>query len=306
MGSSDFGVPSLDRLVKEGYIISAIVSTPAKPKGRGLKLEDSPIVTYAKKNKLGPIFTPQDLSSSEFIENLKNIMADLYIVVAFRLLPEVIFNIPLMGTYNLHASILPKYRGPAPIQRAIENGEKETGITIFRIDAGIDTGDIILIKKTNIGEYETSIELSKRLSVLGADGIIEAIKLIESGKARFFPQNKALASPAPKLKKYEGKICWEEDAIKIFNKIRAYKPFPGTYSYLNNSRINIEWALPQDCEKNKNVNAGTVLEINSNGINVKCGKGILRILKVKPEGKREMSFIDFVNGRNIKIGDRFS
>lgn len=297
MGSAQFGIPALEKILQRGHIIKGIVSTPAKEKGRGLKIADSPVVEFAAKNGISPVLTPQNLKSPEFVDSLKKIQADLFVVVAFRILPREVFNIPSLGTINIHAALLPKYRGPAPIQRAIEAGEKKTGITIFRIDDGIDTGNIILKKETAIGDFETAPDLYDRLSILGAEGLMEALDNLSNNTVSYSRQEHAGATAAPKLLKAEGNIDWRMSARTIFNKIRAFKPFPGTYTFFNGKRLNVEWAEPVDIVgQNK---PGEIFSTDANGFNVQCGEGGIRILEVKPEGKKSMSAGSFLAGRKI-------
>jgi len=300
MGSADFGIPALEKIIEAGHSIAGIVSTPAKGKGRGLKPCDSPVTEFARKKGLMPIITPVSLKTVEFIDSLKAIGADLFVVVAFRILPREIFTMPAYGTINIHASLLPKYRGPAPIQRAIEAGETKSGVTIFRIDEGIDTGNILLQKEADIGQKETTPQLYERLSMLGAEGIVEAINVMAGSNAVYSRQDSSCATPAPKLVKAEGNIDWCLSAIAIYNKIRAFKPFPGIYTFLNSSRLGIEWAEPVD--SNKISIPGTICSADSSGIVVKCGQGALRILEVKPEGKKAMSAAAFIAGRKIEPG----
>jgi methionyl-tRNA formyltransferase len=305
MGSSEFGIPCLLALRKGGHDICAIVSTPPALKGRGLKKSESAVVLFAAQHGLTPVFTPQSLKDDELGKCLASLNADLFIVVAFRILPKKIFGIPPLGTYNLHASLLPKYRGPAPIQRAILAGETETGITIFRIDEGVDTGKIVLQRKIAIGENETAQELSQRLSNLGAESLDDALGRIADGTVVFQDQIQALACPAPKLVKSEGRIDWNRHARSIFNMIRAFKPFPGTYTFFNASRISIEWAVALD-GASADCGTGEVCRITSEGFEVQCMGSRLLVLTVKPEGKKDMSASDFVNGWRIGKGTRFS
>jgi methionyl-tRNA formyltransferase len=302
MGSTEFGIPALEVLVDQGHELACIVSTPARKKGRGLTLEDSPVTEYARKRGLGPVLTPESLRDASLALELKNASADIFVVVAFRILPESIFTIPRLGTYNIHASLLPKYRGPAPIQRAIEAGEKETGVTIFRIDAGIDTGVIVLSKKASIGPEETSPQLNEHLSRLGAESLIEALPIVLSGTNAFIMQDASLACGAPKLTKAEGKIDWHLPAQVLFNRIRAFKPFPGCYSFLAGLRVNVEWGVPMPGGAGV---PGTVSGIEKDGFDVVCGSGTLHVTRVKPEGKTIMDARDFVQGRRISIGTRF-
>ncbi len=304
MGSAEFGLPALEALCSRGHSIVGVVSTPARKKGRGLVLTDSPIVEYARNKGLGPIFTPALLKTPEFVDSLKNINADLFVVVAFRLLPRDVFSIPPLGTVNIHASLLPRFRGPAPIHRAVEAGEKETGITIFRINEGIDTGNIILQKKTGIGGEETTVQLYSRLSALGAQGLIEACDMLENGTVVFLPQDESNATPAPKLSKEEGRIDWGLPALTLFNKVRAFKPFPGTYTFFEEKRVFIDRAAVVSSSGSEA--PGTVCSLAPDGFDVQCSPGRLRILDVKPEGKASMNARSFMLGRKILPGARFA
>lgn len=306
MGSSEFGIPALEEIIKKGHSIAGIVSTPAREKGRGLMLTESPVAEYARQKGYAPVFTPENLVTKTFAEELKKIEADVFVVVAFRILPETVFCIPPLGTYNIHASLLPRYRGPAPVQRAIAAGEKETGVTIFRINQGVDTGGIVLAKKISIADDETAPQLSGRLSKLGAEALGEALAFIEDGRVGFTAQDDSMACGAPKLTKSEGKISWDMPAAVIFNRIRAFKPFPGTYTFLDNLRVGIEWANPVAGGTALPGDAGAVCNIGADGFDVQCASGRLRVISVKPEGKKSMPAWDFVHGRGIKQGTRFS
>ncbi len=305
MGTTEFGIPALEALVGNGHECVGLVSTPARRKGRGLLLSESPLVMYAKENRLGPILTPESLGSDSLAEELRKSAADIFVVVAFRILPPAIFGIPSRGTYNIHASLLPRYRGPAPIQRAIAAGEKETGVTIFRIDAGIDTGVIVFSRKTVIGPEETAPQLSGRLSRLGAEALVEALPMIASGAFVPAAQDSSLACGAPKLAKSEGKIEWQLPAKEIFNRIRAFKPFPGSYTFLDGMRINIEWGVPLP-EREAAGAPGVVAAVSGNGVDIQCGTGVLRVIRVKPEGKTVMPARDFASGRRLAAGTRFT
>lgn len=301
MGSSEFGIPSLELLLKN-YTIAGVVTTPSKPKGRGLKVEDSPIAKYAKEKNISTILMPEKLKDPQFLEQLKSLQADIYIVIAYRILPEEVFSIPRLGTYNVHASLLPKYRGPAPIHRAIQEGEKITGVTVFRIDQGIDTGSIYLQKSTPIDFRETTIDLYSRLSTMGAQAIIETLNEIEHNTAKPMIQSQQEATKAPKLSKDEAKINWSESAFTIYNKIRAFKPFPGTYTFLNENRLGIEWADIIGEKVIKSDIPGKIVAVTTDHFDVQCGEGILRITNVKPEGKRAMQVHDYLLGKKIAEG----
>lgn len=305
MGTTGFGIPTLDAVLKRGHTLAGIVSTPPTKKGRGLELFESPIVIFAKENGLSPVLVPGLLSDNSFAEELKELDADAFIIAAFRILPNSIFTLPRLGTFNIHTSLLPMYRGPAPIERAIEAGERETGVSIFRIDAGIDTGAILSTRSTPIGPTETSPEVSKRLSLLGADAIVEVLEKVESGKAIFQAQDSSKACGAPKLSKAEGRITWNDSANTIFNRIRAFKPFPGTYTFLQGLRVSIEWGKVVEQSTTPTMVPGSIIALGKEGVEVECGNGRLLITEVKPEGKKIMSASDFSRGRGLDIGMRF-
>lgn len=300
MGSSDFGIAAFKELIKHHTIIG-VVSTPAKPQGRGLKVVESPITVFAEENGIGPILKPDDLKSPDFLNALKDLDADLFVVVAFRILPKSVFSIPHFGTVNIHASILPKYRGPAPIQRAIEAGEKETGVTIFKIDEGIDTGEILLQKSIPIQSEETTPDLFEKLSIAGAEMLVKAIDNLGKGKVSFIPQEHGKSSKAPKLKKEEAHIDWLQSSLSIFNKIRAFKPFPGTYTVSGDKRLGIEWA--EIVDETTEGNSGVIKKVNESYFDVQCNPGILRVLRVKPEGRKVMDVHDFLLGNRLVEGD---
>ena len=302
-GSAPFGIPALARLIHAHRVV-AVVSTPPRQRGRGLKLTESPVSVFARQQGIVPVFTPENLSDSDFIHALARCGADIFVVVAFRILPERLFSLPPLGTVNIHASLLPKYRGPAPIQRAIEAGEKETGITVFRIDAGVDTGGILLQKRVSIGPDETAAELYERLSGCGADALIEALEGLHRGTLQPLPQDSTQASRAPKLTKAEARIDWCQPAPAIFNKIRAFKSFPGTYALFDGKHLGIERAEP--VEKSSSGEAGVIVMVADSFFEVQCSPGVLRVLEVKPEGRRSMNVRDFLLGNKVVEGTRLT
>lgn len=303
MGSAEFGIPTLERII-DRHDLRAVVSTPSRPQGRGQKLLESPIVTYARLRKIEKIITPADLTSLDFFSSLSECAADIFVVVAFRILPRALFSIPLLGTVNVHASLLPQFRGPAPIQRAIEAGAKETGVTIFKIEEGVDTGGILLQKGVEIGPEETTPELYARLSNLGAEALLVALDGFSQGTLSPVSQDTSCATRAPKLSKDEALIDWRQSAEVLFNKIRAFKPFPGTYTYLDNKRLGIDWAHPYGEEPSKV--PGRITLVANAFFEVACGQGRLRVLEVKPEGRRSMNVHDFLLGTKIKEGACFT
>ena len=306
MGSAEFGIPALEMLLSH-HEVAAVVSTPAKPKGRGLKLFDSPVTEFAKKHNISPILTPENLRDDEFIEKLKSLNADIFVVVAFRILPKIVYSIPKFGTVNIHAALLPRFRGAAPIHRAIEAGERETGVTVFRIDEGIDTGEIIAQSSTPIGETETTPQLYERLSRMGVETLQKAIDDLSKGKAKTFVQDSAAATKAPKLSREEGHINWNLSAQSIFNKIRAFKPFPGAYTFLDDGkRLGIEWGMVLSSKESGGGHPeslpGTVINVSKDNIDIQCGNGVLRVSKVKPEGRAAMDVSAFLLGNALNRG----
>ncbi|MBN1578617.1 MAG: methionyl-tRNA formyltransferase [Chitinispirillaceae bacterium] len=304
LGSADFGIPAL-RALRQRHSVTGIVSTPPRPGGRGLKLNDSPVAVFARKENITPVYTPESLDDPLFIESLRSLDADCFVVVAFRLLPRRVFAIPPLGTLNIHASLLPSYRGPAPIQRAIEAGAAKSGITVFRIDDGIDTGEILQQAEVAIGPGETTPELSLRLSELGADTLCNVLAALERGDNRPYSQQHAAASKAPKLKKEEAVIDWKLPASVIFNKIRAFKPFPGTYTMIEGNRLGIEWARPLP-QCGKTAPCGTILRTAPDCFEVQTGDGVLRVMSVKPQGRRIMQAGEYLHGSRLRERLRFS
>lgn len=299
MGSADFGIPALTR-IREHHEVTGVVSTPSRPKGRGLKMLPSPLMSFALEQGMGPVLTPQSMSEPGLAATLRTMEADCFVVVAFRLLPKGIFSIPPLGTVNIHASLLPSYRGPAPIQRAIEAGETASGVTVFRIDEGIDTGAILQQVPVTIAPLETTPELYERLSVLGAAAVVEALDHLERGTAVARLQQSVQASRAPKLQKHEAVIDWKQPAETIFNKLRAFKPFPGVHTFAGGKRLGIEWGLPQPSLRVLPV--GTVAQVAKDYFDIQTSSGFLRVLEVKPEGRRKMSVRDYLAGSHLREG----
>ena len=303
LGSADFGLPALNYL-HERHTLAAVVSTPPRPSGRGLKMADSPVVLHMKKFRHIPVLTPESLHERDFIATLRSFCADCFIVAAFRLLPRQLFSLPPFGTLNIHASLLPAFRGPAPIHRAIEAGEKRTGITVFRIDEGIDTGEILMQETMDIGEEETTPQLYERLSARGAAVLEKTLAALEKGICVPQLQDGTRSSKAPKLRKIESIIDWSLPSEVLFNKIKAFKPFPGTVTFTDTGRLGIEWGYPIRSD-DAAASCGTIVEINDDGFDVQTGHGLLRVISVKPEGRKIMTAGDFIRGSVIRKGHRF-
>lgn len=285
-----------------GHTIKAVVTTPARRQGRGLRQQDSPVALAASRLGIATILTPESPRDSSLAEALSALGADLFLVVAYRILPREVFSLAPLGTFNIHGSLLPAYRGPAPIQRAIEAGERETGVTVFRINEGVDTGTILLQRRCAIGDHETTPELYERMSGLGAQATVEALEICLSGAPLLRAQNDQLATAAPKLRKEEAVLDWNTDAPVLFNKIRAFKPFPGTHTLRAGSRLGIEWALPVNYAQ---ATPGMVVQNDKNGFTIACGSGALWVTQVKPEGKKSMDAASYARGAHLEVGEVF-
>jgi len=303
MGTPDFAIPSLEKLIKSKHEVVGVVTGPDKPKGRGLLLSESPVKKFSKKHNL-KIFTPENLKSDDFFYALKELTFDLSVVVAFRILPERIFSLPPLGTINLHASLLPKYRGAAPINWALINGETKTGLTTFFILKKVDTGDLILQKEIEIFAEETFGELHDRMANLGADFLLQTLELVEKGQARPTKQDDAQATPAPKITPEHCQIDWSKEAVQIKNQIRGLSPLPAAFTSYKGKILKIYKATVIG-ESPFSEGFGEVVEPDKKEeIWVKTKKGILNFLEVQPEGKRKMSAAEFVRGYRIKAGDK--
>jgi methionyl-tRNA formyltransferase len=311
MGTPDFAVPSLDILVKNGYQVVAVVTAPDKPAGRGRKISPSPVKRYAIEKEI-PVLQPTNLKDPEFIKELKACQADLQIVVAFRMLTEIVWKMPYRGTFNLHASLLPQYRGAAPINWAIINGEKETGLTTFFIDEKIDTGNIVLTDKVTIGSSETAGELHDRLMVKGGELVLRTVKLIHDDQVQSTSQQELVRTeielkPAPKIFKEDTRINWNKSRTEIFNLIRGLSPYPGAYTSLINP-ANDSWVLKilkaklvkreLEPEKSKTI-AGRILTDGKTYLYIDCKDGMLEVEELQLEGKRKMIVPEFLRGFSI-------
>ncbi|NLM53030.1 MAG: methionyl-tRNA formyltransferase [Firmicutes bacterium] len=298
MGTPDFAVAALEAL-NEMFTVVAVVTQPDRPAGRGQKLTPPPVKIAAQKMQL-PVLQPQKINTQEFIAKLAALGPDYIVTAAFgRLLPPEILQIPHLAPLNIHASLLPAYRGAAPIQRAIMNGEKETGITIMLMDEGMDTGDIILQEAIPIGDFDTAGTLHDKLAELGAKLIIRAIKAINKGNFTRKKQVDSLATYAAPVQKKEAKICWNRDAVMIHNLVRSLNPWPGAYTELNGRRLKIWEGMPT---ADQGAPCGSVLAVEKDAIVVAAGKGAYRITKLQLQGKRAMDTGDFLRGYPIKTG----
>lgn len=301
-GTSEFALGVLHRLIDSKHKILAVVTQPDRQKGRALKVSPPPTKVMAQ-NKNIPIYQPDDASGKDSINYLKKLNADLFVVVAFgQILKKEILNIPKTYSVNIHGSLLPKYRGAAPTNWAIINGEKVNGITIIKMNEKMDEGEIILKKEISIDAEDTNITLSEKLSDLGAEALIETIDLIQSGSAILTPQENSQATHAPKLKKEDGLINWSEPAVKIHDKVRGLLPWPGAYTYFNGKILKILKTEILKADDKKAANGEFLGIIKDQGMIIKTQDGNLLIRHVQIEGKKTMDAEAFLRGHRIKSG----
>ena len=310
MGTPDFAKESLEAIYNAGHEILAVVTNPDKPKGRGMKMMESPVKQYAVEKGL-KIYQPEKVkNNTQFIEEMKELKPDVICVVAYgKILPKEILDIPSKGCINVHGSLLPKYRGAAPIQWAIINGEKTTGVTTMYMDIGMDTGDMILKKEIAIGENETTGELWERLAKIGAELLVETLQKIEDGTAPRIPQGEQFTM-APMLNKEMSKIDWEnKSAEQIKNLVRGLNPIMGTYSYINEKKVKF-WKveIAKELPNNKNIENcenGTVIYSNSkDGLYIKAKDGIIKVIEIQGENAKRMNVNDFLRGNEILEGTK--
>lgn len=306
MGTPDFAVSSLKTLVENHYNIVAVITAADKPAGRGQKLRISAVKKFALENDLN-LLQPTNLKSESFISELRNLQPDLQIVVAFRMLPEVVWKMPRFGTFNLHASLLPDYRGAAPIHWAIINGEKETGVTTFFIDEKIDTGAILLSQRLPIGPDETVGELHDKLMKLGDTAVVKTIEGIASNSLSAKPQpKKEITKTAYKLNRENCKINWTEDAVAVYNKIRGLNPFPSAWCYLENGGQELMVKIFEIGLKveSHNEEIGSI-KIGKDELNVAAKNGFISIREIQLPGKRKMPVKSLLNGFKFESDSKF-
>ena len=303
MGTPEFALPTLKALHHSSHSLLAVITQPDKPKGRGQKLLVSPIKQYALDFNL-PILQPKTVNDPEFIGSLQKNQPDIIIVIAFgQILSENFLKIPKQFCINLHSSLLPKYRGAAPIHRSILNGDTRTGVTSMIMDKGMDTGDILLMKETPIHESDNAQTLHDNLSEMGGVLVLETLKRLEENTLLPTPQDHSKATYAPKLKKEEGLVKWDQPATTLLNQVRGLTPWPGTYTLLNKKRLRI--LKVQVTEGTPDDSPGRVERITDAGIEVGTGQDRLIITELQPEGKKSMSAKSFLAGYKIERGILF-
>lgn len=301
MGTPQFACPTLQRLIDRGDEIPAVVTQPDRPKGRGQKSVPPPVKELAERHGL-PVLQPIKVRAPEFIDSVREMNPDVVVVVAFgQILPKALLEIPRYGCINVHASLLPRYRGAAPLNWCIINGEIETGVTTMLMDVGLDTGDMLLKKATPIDPYEDTSSLHDRLSLIGADLLQETLDLLVQGKLVPEKQDDALSCYAPMLKKEDGLIDWTRDARTIRNLVRGMTPWPGAFTYLDGKLVKVYRARIGEGKGAP----GTVLAAGRDGIEVACGDGSLLLDELQLEGKKRLPVRDFLAGCRIAPGTAF-
>jgi len=306
IGTPEFAVESLREILSAGFTIRGVVTAPDKPSGRGLKVRAQPVKEFALKHGL-PVLQPLKLKDPDFLQALRDWKPDLQVVVAFRMLPEEVWSLPVRGTFNLHASLLPQYRGAAPINRAIMNGETRTGVTTFFLNHEIDKGSVIFQEETHIGPEETAGDLHDRLMKMGAKIVVKTIRGIITGQARAVEQhrmnNTGSLKPAPKLFREDCRIDWKKDASSIHNLVRGLSPYPTAWSEISNPTGELMLVKIFKCRYREILyreKPGTVLSDGREYLNVATGKGILEIERIQVEGRKQMDTIEFLRGFPIR------
>ena len=301
MGTPDFAASALEALIQAGHEITLVVTQPDKPKGRSKELMPSPVKVCALKYNL-PVFQPVRIKTPEAIAELEKYEADVYIVAAFgQILSQKILDMPKYGSINIHASLLPKYRGASPIQNVIIDGEEKTGVTIMQMDAGIDTGDMLYKKEVVIEDTDNFETLHDKLAVVGAEAIVEALPLLEAGKLIPEKQNEEESSHVTMITKEMGKLDFTKDAVVLDRLIRGMNPWPSAFTFYKGKQLKVWEAHVEDATVN--VACGEVAEVTKNEIKVATGKGLLCITSLQLEGKKRMSTHDFLLGVKVAKGE---
>lgn len=305
MGTPDFARVALEKLYNSSsYHVLAVFSQPDRPKGRGKKLSSPPCAEFAKEKNI-PLYQPLHLKDEDSISIIKNLNPDFIVVAAYGLfLPQKILDIPKYDTLNIHASLLPKYRGAAPINYAILNGEEKTGVSIMRVIKKMDAGAVYAQSEISISSDDTTLNLTEKLSSLGGDLLLDTIPKIIDGKIKAIDQDESLVSHASLMKKEDGNIDWSDSCENIQRKIRAYYPWPSAFTFIEGKRLKIfESEIIEDQQTLKK--SGEILHMGENGIEVQCGKGCLRLKIVQLEGKSKARASDFARGFRLELGMRF-
>lgn len=299
MGSGAFAVPSLEALAASRHEVVGVITQPDKPAGRGMKIVACPVAEAAVRFCF-VLYQPPSVKEPQVIEHIRSLSPELIVVVAYgKILPSSILQLPPHGCINVHASLLPKYRGAAPIAWAIVNGERDTGVTTQRITMELDAGDILLSCRTHIGETETSAQLQDRLAPMGAELLMKTIEGLEKGMIKSVPQDHSKATHAPILKKGDGHIDWRKSAREVFNRVRGLNPWPGSFAILEGKHLVIHKAAA--LEISQDAMPGTIVG-NQGRLAVACGEGTMYLLEVQPEGRKKMPVADYLRGHSVPVG----
>lgn len=300
MGTPAFALPTLEGLMDAGVHLCAVFTQPDRPKGRGKKTTPPPVKELAAQRGI-PVFQPLKLRDPKAVSDLKELAPDLIVVVAYgQILPQAVLEIPRYGCINVHASLLPRYRGAAPINRAVMDGAEETGVTTMLMDVGLDTGDMLIKRSTAIGPEETAGTLHDRLARLGQEAMTETLHRLCAGTLKAEPQDEGASSYAPMLKKEEGRIDWGRSAAAIHNQVRGLDPWPGAYTTWEGTPLKIARTLPE--AEGKAGAPGTVLSAGPEGVRIACGTGVLRVGALQLPGKKMLSAADFLRGNPLSPG----
>ena len=300
MGTPDFAVPSLERLVKGDYTPLAVVTGPDRPRGRGQQVTPTPVKRAARQLGIERILQPESVKDPGFASEIRQLQPDLIVVVAFKILPPDVFEAARLGAFNLHGSLLPKYRGAAPINHAIMNGEIETGVTTFFLRAAVDTGNIILQKSMEIGSNETAGEVHDRMMELGAEAVAETVRLIDSGDVEARNQDDSQATPAPKIHREDCRIQWDRPAEQVHNQIRGLSPYPGAWTTHGGTLIKVYRSRIADAAPR--TKPGEVLRADERLV-VACAGGAAEIVEVQQQGKRRLAVEEFLRGYSVGVGE---
>jgi methionyl-tRNA formyltransferase len=300
MGTPDFAVPSLEILCEHGLRPIAVVTAPDKPRGRGQKVSPTAVKAAAERLGIETILQPESVRDPAFAQEISALSADVIVVVAFRILPPEVFNASRLGTFNLHGSLLPKYRGAAPINRAIMAGDGETGVTTFFLREAVDTGNVILKRSMPIGPDETAGEVHDRMMILGAEAVLETVQKILNGTADAITQDDSQATPAPKIFREDTLIDWSRTASEVHDHVRGLSPFPGAWTLLDGVQLKIFRTLSAEGTGR----AGEVISADSKLI-IACGQDAVEVLEIQQEGRRRVNASDFLRGYDLAPGTLF-
>lgn len=301
MGTPEFAVPSLERLVENGYTPVAVVTGPDRRRGRGRKRSPTPVKEAALRLGIERIVQPESVKDPAFAEEITALEPDVIVVVAFKILPVAVYTPARKGAFNLHGSLLPRYRGAAPLQRAVIAGETETGVTTFFLKKKVDTGEMILQWPMSIGPDETAGEVHDRMMELGAEAVLETVRRIEAGTVETHPQDESVASPAPKIFPEHGRIAWEGPAEAVHNHVRGLSPYPGAWTHHGETMLKIY----RTRHATGSGAPGAVIEAGPRLV-VACGSGAVEVLELQQQGRRRLEAVVFLHGYDLPVGARLA